>query len=257
MSDITDLHGVYPTALRWNAETGALGYSAFDPVTGERTVELIELGSSQAKFALDYSCRERGYILIRQGLYDAKLTPVGSPPPAEPDDDNYKPGLGIWCWNPLLGQLRLETAAVQFRDAIVAVWDRVRTFKEAAEGKEPIIWFIDRAEVAYPKLGKTFFKPIIDIVGFVVRGTVPPFALREPTVKPPPAIDSQISFTRLEPPRREAPMEVQQRLANKLGGTAAPRAASTKRGTKQNVPLERGEFSDLLDDEIPDLVRDK
>ena len=34
MSDLSGLHGVYPTSLRWNAEGGFLGISAFNP--GER-----------------------------------------------------------------------------------------------------------------------------------------------------------------------------------------------------------------------------
>jgi len=38
MSDLSDLHGVPPTTLRWNAEQGYLGYSAFNAETGERVV---------------------------------------------------------------------------------------------------------------------------------------------------------------------------------------------------------------------------
>jgi hypothetical protein len=36
MSDLSDLHGIYPTSLRWNAETGVLGISIFNSEIGGR-----------------------------------------------------------------------------------------------------------------------------------------------------------------------------------------------------------------------------
>jgi hypothetical protein len=263
MSDISDLEGVYPTALRWNAEFGNLGCSAYDAATGERGVEIIELGSSMAKFAMDMATRERGYALIRVGVYDMRLTPVGSPPPDYPGDDSgFKPAIGVWLWSPLLNTVRCETNATLFLNAIQATWEQCRGFEEAAQGLVPVIHFVDRREQFVRAVNKTFWVPVVQIVGFIPRDKTP-FALREPTVKPwpPLALDSQVNFAQLGAPRREAPTEVQQRLADKLGGTAAPRAASksatSKRGTKRSAPLERGELSDFLDDEIPDLVRDK
>ena len=96
MSDLSDLHGIYPTSLRWNAESGFLAVSVFNGETGERELQQIELGQA-ATFVLDLATRERGYGLIKSGVYDMKLTPVGSPPPPWPDNEEYKPALGCWC----------------------------------------------------------------------------------------------------------------------------------------------------------------
>ena len=119
MSDLSDLHGVYPTSLRWNAETGFLAISVFNAETGERELQEIELGKP-ATFALDLATRERGYGLIKTGVYDMKLTPVGSPPPPWPGDEEYKPAIGCWVWNPTFGELRLETNAAIFRQAVTS-----------------------------------------------------------------------------------------------------------------------------------------
>jgi hypothetical protein len=99
MSDLSDLHGIYPTSLRWNAESGFLAVSAFNGETGERELRQIELGQA-ATFVLDLATRERGYGLIKSGVYDMKLSPVGSPPPPWPENEEYKPALGCWLWNP-------------------------------------------------------------------------------------------------------------------------------------------------------------
>ena len=56
MSDLSDLHGIYPTSLRWNAEVGILGISAFSSESGERELREIELGKP-ATFALDMLTR--------------------------------------------------------------------------------------------------------------------------------------------------------------------------------------------------------
>ena len=60
MSDLSDLHGIFPTSLRWNAESGFLAVSAFNGETGERELQPIELGQA-ATFVLDLATRERGY----------------------------------------------------------------------------------------------------------------------------------------------------------------------------------------------------
>ena len=80
MSDLSDLHGIYPTSLRWNAESGFLAVSVFNAETGESELQQIEFGQP-ATFVLDLATRERGYGLIKSGVYEMKLTPVGSPPP--------------------------------------------------------------------------------------------------------------------------------------------------------------------------------
>jgi hypothetical protein len=225
-SDISDLRGVFPTTFRWNAETGAPAHSAFDEVTGERPLIEIELGSSRAKFAMDLATRERGYGLIRTGLYDMRLSAVGTPAPDWPGDEDFKPAIGVWLWNPPLGELRLESNQATVVRAISALWDRARSFKEAAEGLQPVIHFVDRREQSYPRIGKTFMAPVIDIVGWVPRDKVPPFALREPTVKAPLALDSQVHFALLGAPKQT-------------------------RG-KSSAPAKCGSLGDFLDDDIPE-----
>jgi hypothetical protein len=186
MSDLSDLHGIYPTSLRWNAETGFLAISVFNAETGERELQEIELGKP-ATFALDLATRERGYGLIKTGLYEMKLTPVGSPPPPWPDDVEYKPAIGCWLWNPTFGELRLETNGAIFRQAVTAVWDRARFEPQAAEGLQPVVCFVNRVPVPVKAVNKTFSGPVIKVIGWVERDKVPGWVARTPTVSPPAA----------------------------------------------------------------------
>ena len=50
MSDLSDLHGIFPDSVRWNAETGVLAIAVFNPETGERELQEILLGNA-ATFA--------------------------------------------------------------------------------------------------------------------------------------------------------------------------------------------------------------
>jgi hypothetical protein len=187
MSDLSDLHGVFPTSLRWNAETGILAVSIYNSETGERELQEIELGSKTATFVMDMATRERGYGLIKAGVYDMKLTPVGSPPPDWPEDEEYKPALGCWLWNPILGELRLETNATIFRNAIVNIWDQARFDPQAAEGLQPVVRFVDRVPVPVKSVNKTFSGPLVRIINWVERDKVPGWRERAPTVAPPTA----------------------------------------------------------------------
>ena len=186
MSDLSDLHGIYPTSLRWNAESGFLAVSAFNAETGERELRQIELGQA-ATFVLDLATRERGYGLIKSGVYDMKLTPVGSPPPPWSGDEEYKPALGCWMWNPTFGELRLETNAAIFRQAVDSVWDQCRAEPQAVKGLQSVVRFVDRIPIPVKAVNKTFFGPAIKIVGWVERDQVPGWAARTPTVSPPAA----------------------------------------------------------------------
>jgi hypothetical protein len=186
MSDLSDLHGIYPTSLRWNAESGFLAVSAFNGETGERELQQIEFGQA-ATFVVDFATRERGYGLIKSGVHDMKLTPVGSPPPPWPDNDEYKPALGCWAWNPTFREVRLETNAALFREAIANVWDKCRFEPQAAEGLQPVICFADRVSKLVKQVGKTFYAPVIRLVGWVERDRVPGWSARTPTVLPPAA----------------------------------------------------------------------
>jgi hypothetical protein len=218
MSDLSDLHGVYPTSLRWNAETGVLAISVFNAETGERELQEIELGDS-ATFVLDLATRERGYGLIKSGVYDMKLTPVGSRPPPWPGDEEYKPALGCWVWNPNLGELRLETNAAIFQRAIASLWDQARLEPQAAEGLQPVVRFVDRVRVPVKAVNKTFFGPVIKVIGWVERNKVPGWATREPTVLPPAALPI------LPTPSAPAPTE-----------TAAKKPGKTKKGAAKPGP---------------------
>jgi hypothetical protein len=140
MSDLSDLEGVYPTSIRWNAEMGVLGVSIYNPETGVRELQPIEFGK-QATFVLDLATRARGYGMLRPGVYDVRLTPVGGPPPPWPNDPDFKPALGCWFWNPQHGELRCETVASIFRTAVSAVWERALFDPMAFEGKQPVIRF--------------------------------------------------------------------------------------------------------------------
>jgi hypothetical protein len=187
MSDISDLRGVYPTHFRWNAEDGVASYWPNDETVGERVAKAIELDSPAAKFVMDFATRERGYGKLRLDFRDMILTPVGSPPPPWPDDEDYKPAVATWLWNPILGELRLESNGAIFRGTISDLWDRCRTFKEASQDLQPVIHFVDRQERFVKAVGKGFWTPVINIVGWVEREKVPTFRLREPTVPPPAA----------------------------------------------------------------------
>jgi hypothetical protein len=186
MSDLSDLHGIYPTSLRWNAEGGFLAVSAFNAETGERELQQIELGQP-ATFVLDLATRERGYGLIKTSVYNMTLTPVGSPAPQWPGDAEYKPALGCWLWHPVFGELRLETNAKVFRDAVANIWEQARFKPQAFEGQQPVVRFEDRVPVHIKSVNKTFQGPVIKVIGWVPRDQVPGWSARPPTVSPPAA----------------------------------------------------------------------
>jgi hypothetical protein len=188
MSDLSDLHGIFPASIRWNAESGFLAVSAFNGETGERELQPIELGQA-ATFVLDLATRERGYGLIKSGVYDMTLSPVGSPPPPWPENEEYKPALGCWMWNPEYGELRLETNAAMFREAVTSIWDAAKSEPQAAAAEQqPVIRFTSRVSVLIKALKKSFYRPVIEIVGWVERDKVPGWAARTPTVLPPKAL---------------------------------------------------------------------
>jgi hypothetical protein len=228
MSDLSYLHGIYPTSLRWNAETGFLAVSAFNAETGERELQQIELGQA-ATFVLDLATRERGYGLIKTGIYDMRLTPVGSPPPPWPEGEEYKPALGCWMWTPSLSEVRLETNAKIFREAVASIWDQCRSKPEAAEGLQPVVRFVDRVPIPVKSLHKEFFGPVIQVVGWVERNKVPGWRERAPTVPPPAALPI------LPTPSAPAPTE-----------TAAKKPGKTKKGATKPGPDDP-----LFNDPIP------
>jgi hypothetical protein len=235
MSDLSDLRGIYPTSLRWNAETGFLAISVFNAETGERELQEIELGPL-ATFALDLATRERGYGLIKIGLYDMQLTPVGSPPPPWPEDEEYKPALGCWMWGPKFGELRLETNATIFRQAVTNVWDRARLEPQAADGLQPVVRFSDRIRIQFKSIGKSFFGPVIKTIGWIERDKVPGWREREPSV-PPPAALPVLPAPSAAPTTPAAP--------------SAPAKEPAKASQDKAKRLATNPPDDPLDDEIP------
>jgi hypothetical protein len=237
MSDLSDLHGVFPVSIRWNAEEGCLTYSTLNSETGERELKTIPLGE-EATFVLDLATRERGYGLIKFGTYDMKLAPVGSPPPPWPGDgEEYKPALGCWLWNPTHGELRLETNAAIFRQAVANIWEQCRGHPSAMAGQQPVIRFTDRSPVFVKAVNKSFYAPVIKIIGWVKRDRIPGWSARAPTVQLPAALPV-------------------------LPGSSADAAepAAKKPGKARQVagakPGSRGHLADLIDDEIPDFAEE-
>ena len=117
MSDLEKSYTEFTNSLRWNAEAGILSVSIYDLEAGGRELKEILLGAP-ATFVLDLATRERGYGLIRVGVFDMRLSPVGAPLPPRPTDDGYKGAIGCWLWNPEFGELRLEATATLFCQAI-------------------------------------------------------------------------------------------------------------------------------------------
>ena len=262
MTDLSDLAGVFPSALRWNSEAGELIVIAVDEAF-EREPRLIELDTSAATFAMDMATRQRGYGLIITGFYKMVMTPVGSPPPAVPEpikqggrDLQFKAALSVFLWNPIFGELRTETNAYYYRQAIASVWERYRTFKEAAAGLQPIIRFAGKREIHNQQFDKMYWAPVIDIVGWTERSKIASFERRPVTVPPPAALDVQIPYQARQDTSSMGSGEVppsdalQERLQSKLSETPPePRPQSLReRVAKPGTPPKTG---DLIDDDLP------
>jgi hypothetical protein len=242
MSDISDLQGVIPTSIRWGAMEGDLSYTSIDLTTGERVRVPIELGSPQARFVLDWHTRERGYADIRVGYYHAVLSAVGAPPPEWPGEP-YKPAIGCWLFSPIFGECRLETNQVTFLTPITALWDKVKSTEDIADGMSPVFSFIDRFPLTYPT--GTFQGPVLDLLGFYPRDRVPCFARRKITVGVQAAALDDRAFVAL-PPAPPATSKAPQQPR------PSPRPPKTAESLKPD--LDRwidgaGEF----DDDVPEL----
>jgi hypothetical protein len=198
MSDLSDLGehgGDFPRAARWNAEASKLTISVYNPETGQRELQPVEFGEP-ATFVLDLFTRERGFSMYRPGVYDARLSAVGATPPEWPGDPDFKPCVACMGWNPTLGEVRFETNAQLFRTALLGVWERALATEEAARGEVPVIRFVGATEVHIRAVNKTFYSPIIKIVGFIPRDQVPPWTSKPMTValpKPAPLLGATVA----------------------------------------------------------------
>jgi hypothetical protein len=209
MSDLDDLgehSGDYPKSGRWNAETGVFAISSYNLETGMRELQPLDFGQA-CTFVIDLLTRQRGFSMYRPGVYDARLTPVGSPPPEWPGDLEFKPAIACWAWNPNFGEIWIETNASLFKNALKAVWEKALTDPRAAEGQQPVIRITGSADVYIKPVNKTFQAPLISIIDFMPRDQVPPWANRPPTVappKPPPLLGAQPEIKKVTqaPPAR-------------------------------------------------------
>jgi hypothetical protein len=228
-----DLVGARPTSIRWNSEEGTLAYSSFNEDEGAFSLQSIELGAD-ATFALDLATISRGYGLVRVGVFDMRLTPVGTAPPAFPGDD-YKRAIGVNMWNPQLGDCRIETNGTIFRDAIERVYEQAIAMPEAVAGAL-VIQFIDKRAVTFKSLGKSFLGPVIKIVGWVKRDEVPGWASRPPTVVLP---KNQLTL----PSGSEARPALESNRSNK----------SNKTSSKSSKPS--SQIRDELNDDLPESLK--
>ena len=59
--------------------------------------------------------------------------------------------------------------------------------RKPSAGLQPVVRFVDRVEILIKAVGKTFFGPVIEVIGWVERDNVPGWKARAPTVPPPAA----------------------------------------------------------------------
>jgi hypothetical protein len=242
MSDLSDLGehgGDYPNAGRWQAETGALAISSYNAATGVRELQPVALGGAESTFVLDLLTRERGFSMYRPGIRDARLTPVGSPPPEWPGDPDFAPCIACAGWNPTFNEIRFETNARLFMNALLGVWERALATEEAARGEQPVIRFEGAAPVFIKTTGKTFQSPIIKIVAFMPRDDVPGWAAKPPTVplpKPSPRLTAASSSAPAIDANKPA-----------IEADKAKKPARIKKGASKPAPKDKP----IIDDEIP------
>jgi hypothetical protein len=251
-SDLAGLHGIIATALRWNATAGILGFSTYDPAEGERSVEEIELNTPASKIALDLPTREVGYGMARKGVFKIELTPVGSPRPPWPGE-GFKPAIGIWAWNPLLGELRIETCGALFRDAIDGVCSQAKVCKEARNGLVPVVQFADRLSKSYD--AGTYWAPMIILVGWLPRVQIACFAAREPTVRGDDSFANSPKMIAASPPTPSIlDTQLRAHLAQpplRFVRPTDPPAEKPKVALKRGDDIKRASLDKDLDDSIP------
>jgi hypothetical protein len=167
-----------------------------------------------------------------------QLSPVGAAAPERPNPD-YKLAIGCWLWNPNFGEIRLETLGAMMRDPVVGFFERVRNAKQIDEGMVPVACFAGARERTLKSVGKTFMTPRINLVGFLARGKIPPFAARPPTVPkaPPP---SGAEWTLLTGSTTESPKV-----------TKPSKASSTAKAVTPPITIAEISIKDELDDENP------
>jgi hypothetical protein len=221
MQDLQDLGNasLYPESLRHNAMTGKLTISRFDPATWSRVRDEVDPPST---WVVDMLTRQRGYGLVTDSKFDMRLTSVGALPPPAPEDQRYKPTVGMLMWSETYGLAQwISCGSIAVR-TIGVFWDECRTFTEASDGLLPVIT-IDhprRVTIGHGPQQREFLAPVIEITDWVLRESIPVLAARPATVEPPPRLHLQI------------PHKPAKRIARKPKGPG-------------------DDLDDLLNDEIP------
>lgn len=67
MTDLSDLDGIFPNSVRWNAEDGFLAVSAYNSETAERELREIPLGKALARELLVhamFALEDAGFPII-------------------------------------------------------------------------------------------------------------------------------------------------------------------------------------------------
>jgi hypothetical protein len=241
MSDLDGLPGIFPNNWRFNAENGGFAFSKYEPQTGERGLQPIELGSREAMLVLDLRTREHGVGRVKVGSFEKWMAPVGSPLPPYPDEPDVKPMLGYWGYSPTFGEGRIETCATLFRNALADIVARCLKEPQAVEGLQPIIQFVDCVPVPIRALNKTFFAPRIERVSWTERDKVPGWANRPPTVPLPVALPLLAA---------SAPKQIQT--------TAAPAkepAAASRRHKSRRLATKSPDDLPPFNDDLPENLK--
>ena len=216
MSDLDDFDhcGVYLQRYKFNA------------LTAVYLLEDLDLGVGSL-WVGDTLTRRRGFGKAGDGVFEFYMTPVGSEPPKTPQDDKFKPAVGMLWWSPEHGLAEMITNSSLLRRTISDIWDTYKTYRQAAD------WLLLVTEFGAPrevKVGKNntriFWTPVLTIVDCMPRDQIPALKYRPPTVPPPIRLDQQIPF--------RAP-------------ALLPPAKDRRR---RSAPEQ---LSDLLDDELPEL----
>ncbi len=141
-----------------------LAVSAFQPGNRRARTTTNRARPGVLRSSSDMATRERGYGAIKSRFYDMKLSPVGSPPPPWPGDEEYKPR--AWLLGVESGirraALRLETKR---RDVPANCGHQYmgRSAKSepqaAAAEQQPVVRFAGRVSVPIKALKKSFYRP--------------------------------------------------------------------------------------------------
>jgi hypothetical protein len=226
MSDLDDLGRSYPNGLRFNALTGAVMVSRYNPSTKQRSATEVPPGS---RCAVDMLTRQRGLAKVTDKVFDFKLTPVGAPPPALEDETDYKPAVAMFVYSPDYGYCEIRTNSAITVRAISSLWDEYRAAGEAIAGQIPVMIIGEPCEVVIGRgtnNERRFWSPNFSITAWVDREIVPAFRSRKPTVPLPTA---------------PAPLAIAKDLGARLGPVKPARRGSASAAT----------VSAALDDEIP------